>query len=151
MSPTGANGKRIRSRLDSSGVLRQPSAMSAVSVSPALDALARTGEYSIFGLKRAEEPTLARDRRMSFAVVSFGIATIVAVLYSVERYFQQRLLGQPVSLAQIVPAELVFSYIWALLAPLVMWSGRRFPVWGAHHARDARTALINWAAQVVAA
>ena len=106
MPPTGANGKRIRSRLDNSGVLRQPSAMSAVSVSPALEALARTGEYSIFGLKRAEGPTVARDRRMSFAVVSFGIATIVAVLYSVERYFQQRLLGQPVSLAQIVPAEL---------------------------------------------
>jgi two-component system, LytTR family, sensor kinase len=152
MSATGANGKRIRSRLDNSGVLRQPSAMSAVSVSPsAPDPLARTGEYSIFGLKRAEAPTVTRDRRMSFAVVSFGIATIVAVLYSVERYFQQRLLGQPVSLAQIVPAELVFSYIWALLAPLVMWSGRRFPVWGAHHARDTRTALVNWAAQVVAA
>jgi LytS/YehU family sensor histidine kinase len=31
-----------------------------------------------------------------------------------------------------------------------MWMGRRFPVWGAHHAGDVRSALRNWLAQLVA-
>ena len=47
-------------------------------MSPA-DALAKTGEYSIFGLTRAGEPPVSRERRASFALVIFGIATVIAV------------------------------------------------------------------------
>ena len=114
------------------------------------DGLAKTGEYSIFGLTRAGEPPVSRERRASFALIIFAVATVVAVLYSLERYFYRRLLGQEVSLGQLVPAELIFTYLWALLTPLVMWMGRRFPVWGTHHAEDARHTLRNWIAQLVA-
>jgi len=153
MSVNGANGKRFRNgresrRTPSSLVGGSPPPSSLTPPSP--EALAQTGEYSIFGLTRAGEPALLRERRVNFALIIFAIATVVAVLYSLERYFYRQLLGQQVSLGQLVPAELVFTYIWALLTPLVMWMGRRFPVWGAHHGRDVRSALRNWAAQLVA-
>jgi signal transduction histidine kinase len=114
------------------------------------DGLAKTGEYSIFGLTRAGEPPVSRERRASFALIIFAIATVVAVLYSLERYFYRRLFGQEVSLGQLVPSELVFTYLWALLTPLVMWMGRRFPVWGTHHVEMARHTVRNWIAQLVA-
>ena len=74
----------------------------------------------------------------------------MAVLYSLERYSYRRLLGQEVSLGQLVPSELVFTYLWALLTPLVMWMGRRFPVWAAHHGDEGRHAVRNWIAQMIA-
>jgi signal transduction histidine kinase len=114
------------------------------------DGLAKTGEYSIFGLTRAGEPPVSRERRASFALLIFAIATVIAVLYSLERYFYRRLLGQEVSLTQLVPAELVFTYLWALLTPLVMWTGRHFPVWATHQEGGARTRARNWIAQLVA-
>ena len=145
MSVTGANGKRSRNGRES---LRRASSLAGVSSAPPPtppEALAQTGEYSIFGLSRAGEPGVSRERRVNFALIIFAIATVVAVLYSLERYFYRQINGQEVSLGQLVPAEIVFTYIWALLTPLVMWVGRRFPVWGTH-ARDAR----HWVAQLVA-
>jgi two-component system LytT family sensor kinase len=147
MSLTGAAGRRSRNGRE----LRPGSVPANVSTAVALaDGLAKTGEYSIFGLARAGEPPVSRERRASFAIIIFAIATVIAVLYSLERYFYRRLLGQEVSLGQLVPAELVFTYLWALLTPLVMWMGRRFPVWGTHHRADGRTTLRNWIAQLFA-
>jgi two-component system, LytTR family, sensor kinase len=100
------------------------------------DPLAQTGEYTIFGLTRASELATARRRRRSFTVILFGVATIVAVLFAVERYFYFRLFDQHVALVQLVPAELVFTYAWALLTPMVMWTARRFPVRGRHRGRN---------------
>jgi two-component system, LytTR family, sensor kinase len=147
MSLTGAAIRRTRAG-------REPRPSSS-SVSPPAnvilaDGLAKTGEYSIFGLTRAGEPPVSRERRASFALIILAIATVVAVLYSLERYFYRRLLGQEVSLGQLVPSELVFTYLWALLTPLVMWMGRRFPVWPAHHGEKARHTLRNWVAQLLA-
>src|SRR5690242_14461260 len=146
MSLTGAASRRTRA-----GRELRPSASSVSSPASVTftDGLAKTGEYSIFGLTRAGEPPVSRERRASFALIIFAIATVVAVLYSLERYFYRRLLGQEVSLGQLVPSELVFTYLWALLTPLVMWMGRRFPVWGTHHGNDGRTTLRNWIAQLV--
>ena len=144
MSLTGAAGRRSRNGRELRPVT-PPSTPAALA-----DGLAKTGEYSIFGLARAGEPPVSPERRASFALIIFAIATIVAVLYSLERYFYRRLLGQEVSLGQLVPAELVFTYLWALLTPLVMWMGRRFPVWGSHHGNDRRTTLRNWIFQLVA-
>ena len=147
MSLTGAASKRTRAgrelRPNASGV----SSPAGVSLE---DGLAKTGEYSIFGLTRAGEPPVSRERRASFALIIFAIATVIAVLYSLERYFYRRLLGQEVSLGQLVPSELVFTYLWALLTPLVMWMGRRFPVWPTHHGEKARNTLGNWVAQLFA-
>jgi len=147
MSLTGAASRRIRA-----GRELRPNASSVSSPASVIlaDGLAKTGEYSIFGLTRAGEPPVSRERRASFAFIIFAIATVVAVLYSLERYFYRRLLGQEVSLGQLVPSELVFTYLWALLTPLVMWMGRRFPVWPAHHGEKARHTLRNWVAQLVA-
>src|SRR5437879_1515282 len=92
------------------------------------EALAHTGEYSIFGLTRAVDQSVVRERQVGFTLVLFGVATIIAVLYSIERYFYNRLVGAPVALAQLVPSELIFTYAWALLTPLVMTMARRYPV-----------------------
>ncbi|HXT19047.1 MAG TPA: histidine kinase [Gemmatimonadaceae bacterium] len=108
---------------------------------PAPEALAQTGEYSIFGLTRAADQAVVRERQVGFTLLLFGVATIVAVLYSIERYVYSRLVGEPVSLLRLVPGELVFTYAWALLAPLVMALARRYPVWGHQRAR-------NWLVQV---
>src|SRR5262245_14784745 len=107
------------------------------------DALAKTGEYSIFGLTPAADQTVLRGRQLGFTLVLFGVATVIALLYSVERYFYSRVVGTPVSLTQLVPAELVFTYTWALLTPLVMAGPRRFPVWGRPNAG-------HWAIQISA-
>ena len=147
MSRTGAASRRPRHEAERRRNLSPVAGQSNVGLA---DGLAKTGEYSIFGLTRAGEPPVSRERRASFALIIFAIATVVAVLYSLERYFYRRLLGQEVSLGQLVPAELIFTYLWALLTPLVMWMGRRFPVWGAHHGDDTRHTLRNWVAQLIA-
>jgi two-component system LytT family sensor kinase len=102
---------------------------------------AQTGEYSILGLTRTADQAVVRERQVGFTLVLFGVATIIAVLYSIERYFYSRLVGDPVSLTQLVPAELLFTYAWALLTPVVMFGAKRFPVWGHHPTR-------NWAVQL---
>src|SRR5919197_1882174 len=148
MSLSGATGRRFRTDRET---LRPPPLPASFAASAATaDGLAKTGEYSIFGLTRAGEPPVSRERRASFALILFAIATVVAVLYSLERDSYRRLLGQEVSLAQLVPSELVFTYLWALLTPLVMWMGRHFPVWSAHHGDERRHTLRNWIAKLVA-
>lgn len=104
---------------------------------------AQTGEYSILGLTRAVDQAVVRERQVGFTLVIFGVATIIAVLYSIERYFYSRLVGDPVALTQLVPAELIFTYAWALLTPLVMLVAKRFPVWGNRRLR-------NWLVQLAA-
>ena len=107
------------------------------------EGLAQTGEYSIFGLTRAlGERQAARERRRSFTLIVFGIATVVAVLFAIERYFYRLLFDEPISLVQLVPAELVFTYIWALLTPLVMWTARHFPVRGSQRTRNVLLHLV---------
>src|SRR4051812_9682060 len=104
---------------------------------------AQTGEYSILGLTRSADQSLVRERQVGFTIVLFGVATVIALLYSIERYFYSRLVGDPVSLTELVPAELIFTYAWALLTPVVMYGAKRFPVWGQHRSR-------NWALQLTA-
>src|SRR6058998_2952356 len=83
------------------------------------EALAQTGEYSIFGLTRAIDRAVVRERKVGFTLVLFAVATIIAVLYSIERYFYSRLVGEPIALSALVPIELLFTYVWVLLTPLV--------------------------------
>ncbi|MEO7085986.1 MAG: histidine kinase [Gemmatimonadaceae bacterium] len=107
---------------------------------PAFEPVAQTSEYSILGLTRAADETVVRERQVGFTVVLFGTATLIALLYSLERYLYGRVVGAPLSLKRLVPAELVFTYAWALLTPLVMSVAKRFPVWGKQPAR-------NWVVQ----
>jgi two-component sensor histidine kinase len=105
-------------------------------MTPPTEALAQTGEYSILGLTRTEDQSVIRERQRGFTLALFGIATIIALLYSVERYFYSRLVGDPVSLTRLAPAELIFTYAWALLTPLVMYAAKRYPVWGRQPAKN---------------
>ncbi|HEY4219201.1 MAG TPA: histidine kinase [Gemmatimonadaceae bacterium] len=107
------------------------------------DTPAQTGEYSILGLARSADQSAVRNRQVGFTLVLFGVATIIALVYSVERYFYSRALGDTVSFVQLVPTELVFTYAWALLTPLAMYTAKRFPVWGRGRGR-------NWAVQLSA-
>ena len=61
------------------------------------DALAQTGEYSIFGLTDAADQNVVRERQLGFTLVLFGVATVIGLLYALERYFYSRLVGYPVS------------------------------------------------------
>jgi two-component system, LytTR family, sensor kinase len=107
------------------------------------DALAQTGEYSILGLTRDIDQSVVRERKLGFTLVLFGVATIIAALYSIEQYFYLRLVGDPVAITKLLPGELIFTYAWALLAPPVMFVARRYPVWGNQRAR-------NWVIQLAA-
>ena len=110
-------------------------------LTPPTEALAQTGEYSILGLTRTADQAVVRERQKGFTLVLFGVATIIALLYSIERYFYSRLVGDPISLTELGPAELVFTYAWALLTPPVMSVAKRFPVWGEQPAK-------NWLVQI---
>ena len=110
--------------------------------SPSAD-LAKTSEYSIIGLSRGVDQAVMRERRRGFTLMVFAIATVIAALYTVEQYLYSRVVGEPVALTRLVPAQLVFTYTWALLTPLVMYGAKRFPVWGA-------VRRINWLVQFAA-
>ena len=107
-----------------------PSLRPGINASRPVETLAQTSEYSIYGLTREVDQALMRERRVGFAAILFIAATAIAVLYSVERYLYSRWVGEPVSLRSLLPAELVFTYTWALLAPLVMRLAQRFPLRG---------------------
>ena len=102
--------------------------------------LAKTSEYSIIGLSRGLDQAIIRERRRGFTLMVFAIATVIAALYTIEQYLYSRVVGEPVALARLVPAQLLFTYTWALLTPPVMYGAKRFPVWG-----DGRR--INWLIQ----
>ena len=108
------------------------------------DSIAQTGEYTIFGLARSVDQSVMRGRRISFTLILFGVATLIAILYSAERYAYSRFVGEALSVRNLLPAELIFTYAWALLTPPVMMIAKRFPVWG-HSPR-----LRNWGVQVAA-
>ena len=108
------------------------------------DSIAQTGEYTIFGLARSVDESVMRERRISFTLILFGVATLIAILYSAERFAYSRFTGAPISLRSLLPAELIFTYAWALLTPPVMFVAKRFPVWG------PSPRLRNWGVQVAA-
>ena len=112
-------------------------AFRAISGAPRVgDSIAQTSEYSIYGLTRDVDQALIRERRVGFAAVLFISATVIAVLYSLERYLYSRWVGEPISLRSVLPAELIFTYAGALLAPLVMRLAQRFPLRGSEVNRN---------------
>jgi len=110
---------------------------------------AKTSEYSIYGLTREVDQALVRERRAGFAAVLFIAATAIAVLYSLERYLYSRWVGEPVSLRSLLPAELIFTYSWALLAPVVMRLAQRFPLRGREVNRNLAVHMMAMVAFVL--
>jgi two-component sensor histidine kinase len=114
-----------------------------------VEALAQTSEYSIYGLTRDVDQAVIRERRVGFAAVLFIAATAIAVLYSLERYLYSRWVGEPVSLRSVLPAELIFTYAGALLAPLVMRFAQRFPLRGQEVGRNLALHMVAMIAFVL--
>ena len=42
-----------------------------------------------------------RERRIGFTLILFGVATLIAILYSVERYVYSRFVGEALSLRNL--------------------------------------------------
>ena len=125
-------------------------AFRAISGPPrSVEALAQTSEYSIYGLTRDVDQAVIRERRVGFAAVLFIAATAIAVLYSLERYLYSRWVGEPVSLRSVLPAELIFTYAGALLAPLVMRFAQRFPLRGQEVGRNLALHMVAMIAFVL--
>jgi sensor histidine kinase YesM len=95
------------------------------------------------------DQALVRERRAGFAAVLFIAATAIAVLYSLERYLYSRWVGEPVSLRSLLPAELIFTYSWALLAPVVMRLAQRFPLRGREVNRNLAVHMMAMVAFVL--
>ena len=114
-----------------------------------VEALAQTSEYSIYGLTRDVDQAVIRERRVGFAALLFIAATVIAVLYSLERYLYSRWVGEPVSLRSLLPAELIFTYAGALLAPLVMRLAQRFPLRGGEVNRNLAVHMVAMIAFVL--
>src|SRR5215813_73141 len=74
------------------------------------DSIAQTGEYTIFGLARAVDESVMRGRRIGFTLILFGVATVIALLYSAERYAYSRFTGETISVRSLLPVELIFTY-----------------------------------------
>ncbi|MEJ7812200.1 MAG: histidine kinase [Gemmatimonadaceae bacterium] len=70
----------------------------------------------------------ARPRRWLAAAATLGLWTLLGVLASAQMYFTLLAEGQPVRLWMAASAQLPFWYLWAMLTPLVVWLGRRYPV-----------------------
>ena len=125
-------------------------AFRAISGPPrSVEALAQTSEYSIYGLTRDVDQAVIRERRVGFAAILFIAATAIAVLYSLERYLYSRWVGEPVSLRSVLPAELIFTYAGALLAPLVMRFAQRFPLRGQEVNRNLAVHMVAMIAFVL--
>ncbi len=58
------------------------------------DSIAQTGEYSDFRPHALGRPVRGARAALGFTLVLFGVATLIAILYSVERYFYSRLVGE---------------------------------------------------------
>ncbi len=127
----------------------QSAAFRAINAPRSVDAFAQTSEYSIYGLTRDVDRAVIRERRVGFAAVLFIAATVIAVLYSLERYLYSRWVGEPVSLRRLLPAELIFTYAWALLAPLIMRLAQRFPLRGRELNRNLAVHLAAMIASVL--
>lgn len=126
-----------------------PAFRAVVGPARSVEALAQTSEYSIYGLTRDVDQAVIRERRVGFAAVLFIAATVIAVLYSLERYLYSRWVGEPVSLRSLLPAELIFTYAGALLAPLVMRLAQRFPLRGREVNRNLAVHMVAMIAFVL--
>lgn len=75
--------------------------------------------------------------RLRSALYVCGLWAAFAAFFTTQSYYYRVSLGQPVSLARLVPPELFYVSLWALLTPLILLLSRRYPVDRA-----------NWAARV---
>src|SRR5579872_1471097 len=69
-----------------------------------------------------------RKRRFVRAAVILASWSLFALLMAVQEHYTAQVVHRPVAWSHVFRAEFVYAYIWALLTPLILWLGRRFPV-----------------------
>jgi two-component system LytT family sensor kinase len=67
-------------------------------------------------------------RRLRAACVIVGCWTFLALLFTPQTYLVNLRSPTPLTLAQAFLSTLLLFYVWALLTPLVLWLGTRFPL-----------------------
>lgn len=86
------------------------------------------------------EPRLGASGRLAV----LGVWTFLGLLESSKAYFTMRLGGQPVGIRRILIGNMPWWYVWALLTPIALAVGRRFPL-------GARAGWRNVGAHLLAA
>ena len=70
----------------------------------------------------------ATRRRVVAAGVIFSWWTLLALLFAPQTYLANLRAPRPLTWSEAFVANSALFYMWALLTPLVMWLGRRFPI-----------------------
>jgi sensor histidine kinase YesM len=70
-------------------------------------------------------------------LIIFGLWTLAAVYFASQIVTQSRLSGNTLSFGKALSWQLVSSYIWCALMPLILWLARRFPLEGERRWRHA--------------
>jgi two-component system LytT family sensor kinase len=78
--------------------------------------------------------------------VIFAFWSLFAIYMALQGHYDQQAVGQPITWALAFRSEFAYSYVWALLTPLILWLAKRFPV---DHRGWYRTAPLHALACVV--
>ena len=66
-------------------------------------------------------------RRVKYGTIA-GIWTVFALCVAGQNYAVLALAGKPVSWLQAFSVTAVYSYLWAIATPVILWLSRRFPL-----------------------
>jgi signal transduction histidine kinase len=66
--------------------------------------------------------------RWARAGMIFGVWSVIGLIFSLQWYFASFRTDQPVPWGRALYVQMCWSYLWALLTPLVLWLVRRFPI-----------------------
>lgn len=75
----------------------------------------------------SEKKNLLKTNFVKWSLI-FGGWTLVSLFFSVQAYFNYLYVGRPLGFFYILGSWLVCLYAWALLTPLVIGLGKRFPI-----------------------
>jgi two-component system LytT family sensor kinase len=74
-------------------------------------------------------PPKSRSRRRWFQLaLIWGIWTFVGLVFTLQSYFTSFRSEQPMSLYDSAYLQLTWSYMWALVTPLVLWAALKIPI-----------------------
>jgi len=74
---------------------------------------------------RGPSPWRIRWRRLALI---WGIWTFIGIVFTFQGYFSSFRSERPIPLTQSAYVQMVWSYLWALATPLVLWFAARLPI-----------------------
>jgi two-component system LytT family sensor kinase len=75
-------------------------------------------------------------RRAVAALLIVACWTFLALLFTPQTYLLNQSSPSPLTWGQALAANTILFYLWALITPLVLWLGRRFPIERRHVLRN---------------